>query len=316
MERLGGRELVQKASQLIASNKLDEAVKIFDYLVVKIPDAPLPLLSRCTWYVYMRALKKYETAKKDAEKLLSFPNMPIDEELAPGNSTLHSVAYVRLAKCYKELGQIEEAEKLLKKRLEIEKKTIKPQAIQGIIDEEDEDIEKDNERSEKLRLQGNELYKLKKYKESSEIYSKALELDPNDILVHSNKAQVLLKLNELNDALIHAEECIRINTKWPKGYYRSILLEQKKYGDAFAALQLAKHYGAKEADLSKKIDLSRKQIKNATNSSIDSSKTFPSLKSIIISSIAIVIISILFLYFEQIKDIVYWSFNIYFEDLW
>ncbi|CAG8553186.1 8392_t:CDS:2 [Funneliformis mosseae] len=208
MERLGGRELVQKASQLIASNKLDEAVKIFDYLVVKIPDAPLPLLSRCTWYVYMRALKKYEIAKKD------------DEELAPGNSTLHSVAYVRLAKCYKELGQIEEAEKLLKKRLEIEKKTIKPQAIQGIIDEEDEDIEKDNERSEKLRLQGNELYKLKKYKESSEIYSKALELDPNDILVHSNKAQVLLKLNELNDALIHAEECIRINAKWPKGYYR------------------------------------------------------------------------------------------------
>ncbi len=164
-----------------------------------------------------------------AEKLLTFHNMPISEELAPGNSTLHSVAYVRLAKCYKELGQIEEAEKLLRKRLEIEKRVIKPQAIKEMIEEED-DIEggrmnnghssKTNKASEKLRIQGNELYKLKKFKESSEIYSKALELDPNDILIHSNKAQVLLKLNELDDALVHAETCIRLNSKWPKGYFR------------------------------------------------------------------------------------------------
>ncbi|CAI2183026.1 7480_t:CDS:2 [Funneliformis geosporum] len=276
MERLSGPELVQKASQFIASNKLDEAVKIFEYLVEKVPDAPLPLLSRCTWYVYIR-LEKYEKAKKDAEKLLSFPNMPIDKELAPGNSTLHSVAYARLAKCYKEFGQVEEAEKLLKKRVEIEKSTTNPQAIQELIDEDDdiEEVRTNNGRSEKLRLQGNELYKLKKFKESSVIYSKALELDPNDILVHSNKAQVLLKLNELDDALEHAEKCIKLNTKWPKGYYRCILLLQKKYGEAFAALQLAKHYGAKDADLSKKIELARKKIKNSANNSIDPSRTSP-----------------------------------------
>ena len=50
MERLSGPELVQRASQLVANNKLDEAIKIFGYLVEKIPDAYLPLLSRCTWY--------------------------------------------------------------------------------------------------------------------------------------------------------------------------------------------------------------------------------------------------------------------------
>jgi tetratricopeptide (TPR) repeat protein len=149
--------------------------------------------------------------------------MPISEELAPGNSTLHSVAYVRLAKCYKELGQIEEAEKLLKKRLEIEK-TTKPRAIKEMINGEvgtnDEQSIEINKASEKLRLQGNELYKLRKFKESSDMYSEALELDPNNILIHSNQALVFSKLNELDDALVHAETCIRLNSKWPKGYYR------------------------------------------------------------------------------------------------
>lgn len=153
--------------------------------------------------------------------------MPISEELAPGNSTLHSVAYARLAKCYKELGQIEEAEKLLKKRLEIEK-TTNPRAIKEKINEDDksevgtndEQSIETNKAAEKLRLQGNELYKLRKFKESSDIYSEALELDPNNILIHSNQALVLSKLNELDDALVHAETCIRLNPKWPKGYYR------------------------------------------------------------------------------------------------
>jgi len=225
------------------------------------------------------------------------------------------VAYVRLAKCYKELGQIEEAENLLKKRLEIEKLE-KPRAIKEMINEDKikvgtnngQSIET-NKASEKLRLQGNELYKLRKFKESSDIYSKALELDPNDILIHSNQALVLFKLNELDDALVHAETCIRLNSKWPKGYYRKgcILLEQRKYNEAFAALQLAKHYGAEDTDLSKKIDLARKKLRNSTN-----------LK-LIIMSVAVTIISVLLLYFiefEQIKNFIYWLFSNYFGDFW
>ena len=94
------------------------------------------------------------------------------------------------------------------------------------------------------------------------------------------------------------------------------MLEQKKYSEAFAAFQLAKHYGSEDADLSKKIDFSRKQIRNSANDAIDSSATSPKLKLIIISSIAVVIFSILFLYFEQIMDNMYWLFNVYFEALW
>jgi hypothetical protein len=84
------------------------------------------------------------------------------------------------------------------------------------------------------------------------------------------------------------------------------LLEQKKYNEAFAVLQLAKHYGAEDADLSKKIDLARKKLRNSTNFKL------------IIISVVVVVISVLlyFVEFEQIKSLFYWLFNNYFGDLW
>ncbi|CAG8448344.1 4434_t:CDS:2 [Scutellospora calospora] len=262
MEKLSGQELIQQAGQLIAENKLDEAVKIFGFLVEKLPDAYLPLLSRCTCLIQ---LERYEEAKLDAEKILTLQNVPISDDIAPGNSTLHSVGYIRLAKCYKELGQVEEAEKLIKKRQELEKKVKSNKDVKNIItnlsDESDNENaipEKSstNKVAEKLRLQGNDLYKKQKYKESLEKYLKAFEINPNDLLVNSNCAQVYLKLGKLDEALDHAETCIRLNSKWAKGYYRKgcVLLEKKKFQDSISAFQLAKRYGAQESDLEKKID--------------------------------------------------------------
>ena len=97
------------------------------------------------------------------------------------------------------------------------------------------------------------------------------------------------------------------------------MLEQKKYSEAFAALQLANRYGAKDADLSKKIDLARKQLRNSANisanNSTNSSVILPNLKL----SVAVIIISVLLWYFvefEQIKNFIDWLFDIYFGDLW
>ena len=90
------------------------------------------------------------------------------------------------------------------------------------------------------------------------------------------------------------------------------MLEQEKYSEALAALQLANHYGGEDADLLKKIDLARKI---SENNSTDSSVILPNLKL----SVAVTIISILlwyFIEFKQIKNFIYWLFNIYFGDLW
>ncbi|CAG8467927.1 10224_t:CDS:2, partial [Dentiscutata heterogama] len=275
MEHLSGQQLIQQAAKLIAENNLDEAVKIFSILVEKLPDAHLPLLSRCTCLIQ---LERYEEAKIDAEKILTLPNIPISDDIAPGNTTLHSVGYARLAKCYKELGQIEEAEKLLRKRQELEKKVVS---------------QKSSKSAEKFRLQGNELYKKQKYNESLEKYMKAFEINPNDLLVNSNCAQVYLKLGKLDEALIHAETCIRLDSKWAKGYYRKgcVLLEKRNFVESISAFQLAKRYGAKESDLEKKIEFVNKQIKqqskNVSNNTFRNSLSRFKLSSFTITALVV-----------------------------
>ncbi|CAG8487256.1 1739_t:CDS:2 [Cetraspora pellucida] len=286
MEHLSGPQLIQKAGQLISENKLDEAVKIFGFLVEKLPDAYLPLLSS------LIQLERYEEAKIDA----------------PGNTTLHSVGYARLAKCYKELGQVEEAEKLLRKRQELEKKVI----------------------SQKLRLQGNELYKKQKYNESLEKYLKAFEMNPNDLLVNSNCAQVYLKLGKLDEALEHAETCIRLDPQWAKGYYRKgcILLEKNKFHNSISAFRLAKHYGAQESDLEKKIEYVNKQIRQQNKNVSNNNNTFHNLLpkfnfSLFTTSVfLVVLISIIAWFFVDIsifnsfKKFFLWLLDSYFGDIW
>ncbi|CAH1763771.1 7809_t:CDS:2 [Entrophospora sp. SA101] len=224
LESLNGEQLIQEAARLISEEEIEEAVKIFTYLTERLPDAYLPLLS---------------------EKLLKLKNIPINEELAPGNSTLHSVAYIRMAKCYKELGKIEEAEKLIKKRVELEKKVLKPKEIENKSDELDEQKEGNSNNIEKLRLEGNEYYKQEKYKESCEKYLQALKINSNHLLSHSNLALVLTKLGNYDEALKHSDKCIQLDSKWAKGYYRkgNILFEQKKFEEAIKNYQLAESYG-------------------------------------------------------------------------
>ncbi|CAG8470095.1 10671_t:CDS:2 [Diversispora eburnea] len=312
MEKLSGQQLIEKASKLISENKLDEAVKIFSYLVEKLPDAHLPLLSRCTCLIQ---LEKYEAALKDAKKMLDLPNIPFSDDVAPGNSTLHSVAYARAAKCYKELGQIEEAEKLLKKRVEIEKKEVPKSSPNNSV--------------EKLRLQGNQSYKNRRYEDSLESYLKALEIDPNDLLVNSNCAQVLIKLGRFDDALIYAENCIRLNRTWSKGYYRKgcILFEQKKYQEALSTFTAAKVYGIDESDINKKVEFARKQLqKQAEFKKLESrSKKFSLIKNYItILTIIIAILSIIMYYFTDeignvtghLISLIGRMFDAYFGDIW
>lgn len=50
LENLSGEQLIQEAARLISEEKIEEAVKIFAYLTEKLPEAYLPLLSKCTWY--------------------------------------------------------------------------------------------------------------------------------------------------------------------------------------------------------------------------------------------------------------------------
>lgn len=51
-------------------------------------------------------------------------------------------------------------------------------------------------------------------------FLQAIELDPADATLYSNRSFCHLKLGEAGDALCDANSCIRLRPEWQKGYYR------------------------------------------------------------------------------------------------
>ena len=67
---------------------------------------------------------------------------------------------------------------------------------------------------------GNGLVKEKKYKEALDCYSKAIEIDPNDPILYSNRSAMHLNLSEYEQALTDADKAISLKADYSKGYLR------------------------------------------------------------------------------------------------
>ena len=67
---------------------------------------------------------------------------------------------------------------------------------------------------------GNALVKEKKYKDALDCYTKAIEIDPNEPILYSNRSAMHFNLSEFNEALIDAETAISINSYYAKAYLR------------------------------------------------------------------------------------------------
>ena len=86
--------------------------------------------------------------------------------------------------------------------------------------------------AKEFKDQGNNYVKEKKYKEALECYSKAIELDPNDPILYSNRSLMHINLNEFEPALVDADKAISLKPDYGKGYLRK--------GKALASLQRTK----------------------------------------------------------------------------
>ena len=67
---------------------------------------------------------------------------------------------------------------------------------------------------------GNGLVKEKKYKEALDCYSKAIEIDPNDPILYSNRSLMHINLSEFDQAITDAEKAISIKPEYAKAYLR------------------------------------------------------------------------------------------------
>lgn len=85
-----------------------------------------------------------------------------------------------------------------------------------------------------LKNEGNREFGKSNFEKAIELYSKALELDPKNHTIYSNRSAAYLNRNELELALNDANECIKLEKTWAKGYIRkgNVLASQKKFDEA------------------------------------------------------------------------------------
>ncbi|KAK3093252.1 hypothetical protein FSP39_013281, partial [Pinctada imbricata] len=175
--------------------------------------------------------------------------------------TLIAKAFTRMGKAYLKKNDDNNALTYLNKSLS-EHRTAD---VAKLINEIQKRI-KEKERLEYLnpeialeeKTKGNELFQSGKYPEAKKHYDEAIKRNPDDAKLYSNRAACYTKLMEFNLALRDAEECIRLDPKFIKGYLRKggILQAMKEPTKASAAYQ-------KALDIDPKCDEAQKGYREA-----------------------------------------------------
>jgi len=77
-----------------------------------------------------------------------------------------------------------------------------------------------------FKAKGNEFFKGKQYAEAIEQYGKAIESDANDVTFFSNRSACHAALGNWQQAADDGRQCIIIDKKFVKGYFRAGLAQQ------------------------------------------------------------------------------------------
>lgn len=105
-----------------------------------------------------------------------------------------------------------------------------------------------NEIAENFKNQGNELYKVKRYKDARVMYRKALSVNPEDVglkaSLYLNCAACELELRNFKSCIKDAHMSLRLNPKSSKAYYRisKSLLQLNKYKEAIESARIGMQF--------------------------------------------------------------------------
>ena len=74
--------------------------------------------------------------------------------------------------------------------------------------------------ADELKKKGNDALQAENFDEAIKYYTQAIEIDPKNHILYSNRSAAYAKTSEFNKALDDAEKTIEIKSDWPKGYSR------------------------------------------------------------------------------------------------
>lgn len=124
---------------------------------------------------------------------------------------------------------------------------------------------------EELRAKGNECVKDGKFIEAVLHYTQAIKMDPNNYVLYSNRSFAFLKLDQHYLALQDANETVRIQPQWAKGYFRRAEVEaaSELFDEAIIsytrALQLEPHNVKLMESIKSITDAQKKKIRDSQN---------------------------------------------------
>ncbi len=73
---------------------------------------------------------------------------------------------------------------------------------------------------DELKAQGNAALQAENFTEAIKLYSEAIEQDPSNHILFSNRSAAYAKINDYGNSLKDAEQTITLKSDWPKGYSR------------------------------------------------------------------------------------------------
>ena len=102
-------------------------------------------------------------------------------------------------------------------------------------------LNRSQEDAAKLKLEGNKLFKAKKYEAAANKYRGAIDKDPSCSVYYTNLCACLSHLKLYEEMNIVATKCIAIDENSVKGHYWLImsLKKQKKLKDAFGQSEVS-----------------------------------------------------------------------------
>jgi len=153
-------------------------------------------------------------------------------------------AFARIGNSYKKLGEFKQAktffEKSLSEHRTPEVKTLLSQ-VEAVIKEEERRAFIDPEKAEEEKEKGNEYFKKGDFSNAVKHYTEAINRNPDDPKLYSNRAACYTKLAAFDLGLKDCDMCTKLDDKFIKGWIRKgkILQGMQQQSKALSAYQKA-----------------------------------------------------------------------------
>jgi stress-induced-phosphoprotein 1 len=77
-----------------------------------------------------------------------------------------------------------------------------------------------NQSADELKALGNAALQAEKFDEAVDFYTRAIEIDPSNHILYSNRSAAFAKVGKYTNSLEDAERTVELKSDWPKGYSR------------------------------------------------------------------------------------------------